>query len=109
VGIWFDTISGHGSAEIDTGTSQFAYGWEVQGLDAVTPRVRQLSTEEPLEWQYAGSVGMAAITGTELTVKFFRQVRFTHESGDVGASAVYVTHTFWKLPPGVELLYSVYW
>jgi hypothetical protein len=106
---WFGVISGHDSAEIDGGTGQFVYAWEVFGLSFTTSRVRELSLVQPLEFQYVGSIGLSAMNGSSQQVKFFTPVRFEYEFREVTPSAPFVDHVFWKLPPGVEMNVQVYW
>lgn len=109
MGQWNALVTGDGSAEIDTGTSQFVYGWEVYSLTFTSPRVREISDQEPLQYQYAGSIGLASLSGATLQVKFFTQVRFAAEFHEVHPGTPFVDYVFWKLPPGIEIGLQVYW
>lgn len=109
MGSWIDTISGHGSAELDGGAGQFPYAWESFSLTATSPRVRLLSAVEPLQYQFVGSIGLAELSSGQLIVKYFHPLRFSHEFRLTADEVAYVTHAFWKLPASVGVDLVVYW
>ena len=110
MGFWFGgALTGHGSAAIDSGTGHFLTARETQGLVVTSSRVRQLSPTQPYQYQFAGSVGTGQLSGSQIIVVSFHQIRFEHEYWNLSYEPAYVTHAFWKLPMGVQVDYAVYW
>jgi hypothetical protein len=110
VGSWFGGgLTGHGSTTIDSGAGHFLTAWEHFGLSVTSSRVRALSVVEPLQFQYAGSLGAGSLSGSEIYATDFHPIRFKHEYHNLSYEPMYVTHVFWKLPMGVTVDYAVYW
>jgi hypothetical protein len=110
VGSWTQLVSGHGSAAIDGGTGQFTSSLELQVTAINSPRIRQLDDESPIQLQYAGIVGLGigapgSITATQSKNWNYDHVFHVWNTSDY----TYCETAWWKLPPGMEGYFSIYW
>lgn len=105
------TVSGEGSAQIDTGTIHQVTDIEAKLGTVTSTRVRLLGSVSPKRVQFGGSYGMSINDGTDDVVTYERHLRWETEDFvlPVADNDGYGDSVWWRLPPGLSLSLTVYW
>lgn len=105
------TVSGEGSAQIDTGTVHQVTDILAQLGTVTSPRVRVLGTTSPKRVQFGGSYGLSLPDTSMDIVTYARHLAWEAEDivTPVSDGDGYADRVWWRLPPGMELDLTAWW
>lgn len=105
------TVSGEGSAQIDSGTVHQVTDIQARLGTVTSPRVRVIGSAQPKRVQYGGSYGVSINDGTDNVVTYERHAGWDSEdfSLPTGDNDGYGDRLWWRLPPGIEWSLTAYW